>query len=258
MACGLGSGDTGGRRARARGQEAAEGCTGKERSVGGTVRVTRRPCHVRFQPRPFSSTGPPRASTSPRDVVDHLEFRQRPYVRYRSARNHATTLFVELPLSRSAPSPRSSSVKLAAARVSLDRQEIIRGTTYRTRSIVATRYRRRTFLVQRNIRPSTEKRDPALTTAHNPFLPSPFLSLPLVPFIIVRSSVRPGRCGPSLSRPLLRVAARLHQGNVAAVSRARALTYAHSDRRPRSCTLRGYANVQKRRRVRGCICSISR
>lgn len=36
--------------------------------VGGRVWVTRRPCHVRFQPQPTSSTGPPRVSTSLRDV----------------------------------------------------------------------------------------------------------------------------------------------------------------------------------------------
>lgn len=190
MACGLGSGDTGGRRARARGQEAAEGCTGKERSVGGTVRVTRRPCHVRFQPRPFSSTGPPRASTSPRDVVDHLEFRQRPYVRYRSARNHATTLFVELPLSRSAPSPSSSSVNLATARVSLDRQEIIRGTTYRTRSIVATRYRRSASNVLRTEKYSSKHRE----TRSGPDYraqPFPTLSLSLFLLFLLSSLVRP-------------------------------------------------------------------
>lgn len=194
MACGLGSGDTGGRRARARGQEAAEGCTGKERSVGGTVRVTRRPCHVRFQPRPFSSTGPPRASTSPRDVVDHLEFRQRPYVRYRSARNHATTLFVELPLSRSAPSPRSSSVKLAAARVSLDRQEIIRGTTYRARSIVATRYRRPASNVPRTEKYSSKHRE---TRSGPDYRTQPFptlsLSLPSSCSFYHRSFVRTSR-----------------------------------------------------------------
>lgn len=172
------------------GQEAAEGCTGKERSVGGTVRVTRRPCHVRFQPRPFSSTGPPRASTSPRDVVDHLEFRQRPYVRYRSARNHATTLFVELPLSRSAPSPRSSSVNLAAARVSLDRQEIIRGTTYRTRCIVATQYRRPASNVPRTEKYSSKHRE----TRSGPDYrtqPFPTLSLSLFLLFLLSSFVRP-------------------------------------------------------------------
>jgi len=42
---------------------------GKERCQCGRVWVTRRPCHVRFQPQPSSSsTGPPRVSTSSRDV----------------------------------------------------------------------------------------------------------------------------------------------------------------------------------------------
>lgn len=40
--------------------------------VGGRVWVTRRPCHVRFQPQPSSSTGPPRVSTSSRDVGSSL------------------------------------------------------------------------------------------------------------------------------------------------------------------------------------------
>lgn len=93
MACGLGSEVGGG--LEDKGQGCGRGLTrgeGAARRRWDGTRVTRRPCHVRFQPRPFSSTGPPRASTSPGDVVDHLEFRQRPYVRYRSARNHATTL----------------------------------------------------------------------------------------------------------------------------------------------------------------------
>lgn len=51
-----------------RGQEE----TGKERCRCGRVWVTRRPCHVRFQPQPSSSTGPPRVSTSSRDVGSPL------------------------------------------------------------------------------------------------------------------------------------------------------------------------------------------
>lgn len=47
-----------------RGQEE----TGRRSGVGSRVWVTRRPCHVRFQPQPSSSTGPPRVSTSSRDV----------------------------------------------------------------------------------------------------------------------------------------------------------------------------------------------
>lgn len=40
--------------------------------VGGRVWVTRRPCHVRFQPQSSSPTGPPRVSTSSRGVESSL------------------------------------------------------------------------------------------------------------------------------------------------------------------------------------------